>query len=216
MQLKVKFKFLCPTFVLLFLLLKFCLPAGVEANMANPSQPGAAGAEPSGLEQVYINGESLHIDLRGLADETSSEVDQTILVEAIYMVENRSAEKQLDLIFAFGSHFKDFQIWLDEREIASENVSNYGAPQSWRAPGKTPWLNGGEFEYSDNSESGRAQKFSFLLPAGTHRIKARYKARPSFYNRYPLKYWQFAYILAPARQWAGFGGLDVTISAPKD
>jgi hypothetical protein len=216
MRLKVKFKFLCLAFVLLFLLLKFCLPAGVEANMANPSQPGAAGAEPSGLEQVYIASETLSIDLRKLAEVTSSEDDQTILVEVIYVIENQGAERQLELVFAFGSHFKEFQIWLDEREITSQNISNFSAPESWRPPGKTPWLNGREFEYSDNSSAGRAQGFSFLLPPGTHRLKARYKASPSFYNDYPMKYWQFVYVLAPAREWAGFGGLDVTINAPKD
>jgi hypothetical protein len=156
MRLKVKFKFLCLAFVLLFLLLKFCLPAGVEANMANPSQPGAAGAEPSGLEQVYIASETLSIDLRKLAEVTSSEDDQTILVEVIYVIENQGAERQLELVFAFGSHFKEFQIWLDEREITSQNISNFSAPESWRPPGKTPWLNGREFEYSDNSSAGRA------------------------------------------------------------
>jgi len=44
-----------------------------------------------------------------------------------------------------------------------------------------------------------------------------YAAKPTSYatGSSPRLYWQMGYILAPAREWAGFGGLDVHIQVPK-
>lgn len=53
------------------------------------------------------------------------------------------------------------------------------------------------------------------MPPGRHRLRASYSVTPTRYAGSPVKYWQFAYVLAPAREWAGFGGLDVTVSAPR-
>ncbi len=212
MQFKVESKLFSAAFVFLLLVLRFCSPEDVLANSAAPTHGGSLGAEPSGLEQIYILRETLNVDLRKLAEND----DQTILVEAIYDVENTGAEKKLELIFAFGSSFTDFQILLDEREIDSQSLVYKYAPASWKTPEKTPWLDGNDFSYEVDSRSGKSQGFSLIMPAGKHRLKARYKAAPSYHAANPMKYWQFTYILAPAREWAGFGGLDITINAPKD
>lgn len=212
---KFKVKLFSSIFALLFLLVKFSLPDGAAANMADPSHGGALGAEPSGLEEVYILGETLDIDLRSLENNASGD-NQRIGVEAIYEVENRGAEKKLELVFAFGSSFKDFQIWLDEQEVGSQSISNANLPKSWKPPVSTPRSDGGTLSYSVSSRHDRAQGFFVTLPAGKHRLKARYQAIPSYFDGNPVKSWQFAYVLAPVREWAGFGGLDVTIHAPKD
>jgi hypothetical protein len=213
MKFKISLKLFYPAFFFLFFVLHLSEPAATRANMADPAHGGATGAEPSGLEQVFINRETLNIDLRSL-DGTA---EQIVLVEAIYDVENNGAEKKLELVFAFGSGFKDFQIWVDDQEIDSQSLASQNSPPSWKPPLRTPWLNGQTFGYAAATRSRFShvsQGFSVVLPAGKHRLKARYKAFPSYLDSSPLKYWQFAYILAPARQWAGFGGLDVTINVP--
>lgn len=206
-----------PVSVLVLLLLSLCLSATVFANAAAPSQGGHAGAEPTGLEQVFILRESLKIDLRPL--EADAREGQLILVEAVYELENRGAERRLELVFAFGSDFKDFRVWLDEQPVGSQPVRLKEQPQSWDAPDKTPWLDGRKLDYAAGSLSaygGRdSQSFNPVVPAGRHRLRVSYSVAPTRYAASPVRYWQFAYVLAPAREWAGFGGLDVTVSAPQ-
>jgi hypothetical protein len=204
--------------ILASLLLSLCLPAAVFANAAAPSQGGQAGTEPTGLEQVFIVRESLSIDLRRL-DEARSHEGQVILVEAVYELENRGAESRLDLVFAFGSAFKDFRVWLDDQPVGSQPVRLKEQPRSWDVPDTTPWLEGRKLDYAGGSSSSYgardSQSFNPVVPPGRHRLRATYSVTPSRYASSPVLYWQFAYVLAPAREWAGFGGLDVTVSAPR-
>lgn len=208
-----------PVYVLLsLLLLSLCLPSATFANAAAPSQGGAAGAEPTGLEQVFIVRESLNIDLRRLESADSHE-GQLILVEAVYELENSGAERRLELVFAFGSAFKDFRVWLDDQPVGSQHVRLKEQPRSWDAPDTTPWLGGRKLDYAGGSSSyygGRdSQSFNPVVPAGRHRLRVSYAVTPTRYAGSPVRFWQFAYVLAPAREWAGFGGLDVTVSAPR-
>jgi hypothetical protein len=68
-------------------------------------------------------------------------------------------------------------------------------------------------------------EFSVELPPGPSTLSARYRARAwgtaepdltaSRATAYPTVTWQFPYVLAPARDWASFGGLDATIYLPE-
>jgi len=207
-----------PVCVLVSLLLSLCLTTAAFANAAAPSQGGHTGAEPTGLEQVFIVRESLSIDLRRL-EEARSHAGQLILVEAVYELENRGAERRLELVFAFGSAFKDFRVWLDDQPVGSQPVRLKEQPRSWDVPDTTPWLEGRKLGYAGRSKSSYgerdSQSFDPVVPPGRHRLRASYSVTPSRYASSPVLYWQFAYVLAPAREWAGFGGLDVTVSAPR-
>ncbi|MET0624755.1 MAG: hypothetical protein ABW250_17540 [Pyrinomonadaceae bacterium] len=207
-----------PLSVLLSLLLSLCLPAAAFANAAAPSQGGQAGTEPTGLEQVFILRESLNVDLRPL-EEAGSHDGQLILVEAVYELENRGEERRLNLVFIFGSAFKDFRVWLDDQPVGSQPVRLKEQPPSWGVPDTTPWLDGRKLGYAGGSRSSYgardSQSFNPVVPPGRHRLRASYSVTPSRYAASPVRYWQFAYVLAPAREWAGFGGLDVTVSAPR-
>jgi hypothetical protein len=206
-----------PSFRLFLLPLILCLPQQALGNAAAPSQGGSAGAEPTGLEQIFILRESLNIDLRQLGEAEHAE-GRAILVEAIYELENRGAERRVDLVFAFGSGYKDFSVWLDDQPVATRPAQLKDQPQSWKIPRTTPWLKGGQLDYApgDRPLYGQSsQAFSPTIPPGRHRLRAGYMVAPTRFASSPIRYWQFAYILAPAREWAGFGGLDVTVSAPK-
>lgn len=207
-----------PVSVLASLLLCLCLPTATFANAAAPSRRGQTGAEPTGLEQIFILRESLNIDLRRL-EEARSDDGQLILVEAVYELENRGEERRLELVFAFGSAFKDFRVWLDDQPVGSRPVRLKEQPRSWDMPATTPWLDGRQLGYAGSSSASYgghdSQSFNPVVPPGRHRLRAGYSVTPSRYASSPIWYWQFAYILAPAREWGGFGGLDVTVSAPR-
>ena len=199
------------SFVLILLLI---LPFNAFANMASPARPGALHGEPSGLEKIKISREELMVDLRPLLNGEKTSV------EATYFLENIGAEKEVNLVFAFATlGVESFQVWLDEKEIAINKINVEQLPPNWKAPATTPELNSkSPLEYAyfrpqENVMSG----FTIKIGTGKHVLKARYKSEAAS-NRSgaPIKYWQFAYVLAPAREWASFGGLNVTVHLPKD
>ncbi len=199
-------------FLTLILLLILSLPA--LANMASPARPGALHGEPTGLEKIKISREELMIDLRPLLNAEKT------FVEATYFLENIGVEKELKLVFAFGTlGVESFQVWLDEKEITIQQVNVEQLPPSWKAPRTTPELKPQqELEYQHfHLEEKIMSGFAVKIGAGKHVLKARYKSEAASNRRgSPTRYWQFAYVLAPAREWASFGGLNVTVHIPKD
>jgi hypothetical protein len=197
----------------LTLILLFGIHFPAFANMASPARPGALHGEPSGLEKIKISREELVIDLRPLLNAEKT------LVEATYFLENSGAEKELNLVFAFATlGVESFQVWLDEKEIAINQINVAELPSSWKAPQTTPALQPQqELEYQYfRLEEKKMSGFTVKIGAGKHVLKARYKSDAASNRRgEPAKYWQFAYVLAPAREWASFGGLNVTVHLPK-
>src|SRR5205823_5349730 len=58
--------------------------------------------------------------------------------------------------------------------------------------------------------------FAVELPPGRSTLTARYQARACGTDEgYPTATWQFPYVLAPAKEWGGFGGLDVVVHVPE-
>ena len=189
----------------------------ISANVAAPSQGGRITGEPNGLEKIYIRHESLTIDFRDLARENSP---QKIAVEALYEIENTGADKRLDLVFVLATaEVSEFSFFLDETPVAVEMKNFQGLPESWQKPEKTKWLNGTELMYDPAGyNSGQPLKdaaVSLTIPKGSHKLRAAYKADPTKYYGYaPKLLYQFAYILAPAKDWAGFKSLDVKVHIP--
>lgn len=186
-----------------------------RANMAAPSQGGNMTGEPNGLENIFIRNERLTIDFRSVADES---LVKLINVEAVYEVENTSADKSLTLIFVLGtSEISDFNFYLDEQQIAAQVEKAGDLPASWKVPQSTPWHKDRQLVYYPSVGYQKTARIVLTIPSGAHTLKAQYKASSGkFYGEAPLQLYQFAYILAPARNWAGFGGLDVTVHTPDD
>jgi hypothetical protein len=184
-------------------------PGTVRANVGPPYAAGQTAAELVGIEDVAITRERLDIDLRPLA------ANGRVRVEAVYYLHNHGAEKKLDLLFASGAdHVSDFRVSLDEQPAASAPATGVSVPGSWHAPAYTPGLNGGP----GVPYHGRMAPIAFavIVPPGPHTLKVRYAAVAGIhYEGQPTVYRQFAYVLAPARSWAGFGGLDLTVRLPE-
>jgi hypothetical protein len=86
---------------------------------------------------------------------------------------------------------------------------------SWAPPVTTPTADGdGELGYEvHRGDSDPA--FSLRLEPGEHELVVRCTADASASFTEPTVTWQLAYVLAPAREWASFGGLDVEIIVPE-
>src|SRR5690606_33729619 len=77
----------------------------------------------------------------------------------------------------------------------------------------TPAQGGDPFDYASPIEHVLA--FHTTLTRGEHELTVRYAARPTALHRDTLVKMQLAYLLAPARDWGGFGKLHVEVNAPE-
>ena len=229
-------------FLAVLLLLALAPPVVVRANMAAPqpeTRPGDRVVEPAGdLKSVHIERETLTIDLRPLAE------GRPALVEAIYRVRSDGAEtRTLNLLFIAdalapkspgGWRWQNSRwvssregarerpetgVWLDNQPVRTETSErpDIRLPSSWRAPRTTPTLGNGEEELPYDVTSGGTFNFRVALAPGQHLFRVRYEARPAAFSGVSSAaiYWQLAYILAPAREWASFGGLDAKVLLPQ-
>ncbi len=200
------------TTILRALVLFAVMPAVAWANAGPPHVPGRLIGEPNGLESVAIKHERLSFDLRPLARAGSAQV------EARYDIENTGEECTVDLVFVGGPMVSDSTaVVLDEQPISAVWKKVDALPPAWQIPASTPAIGGkGTLPY----RAGAALEiphFSITLKPGAHQLRVRYAAKPTSYatGGAPRLYWQLAYILAPAREWAGSGGLDVHVQLPK-
>jgi hypothetical protein len=210
--------------------------ATARANMAArqpESRTGDAAREPAGaLKSVRIIRETLVIDLRPLAGRHPA------VVEATYAVHNDAGEQGLDLVFVAasmrpgaawvwnghewvpgpGRAGAEGGVWLDGRPVeARADGDAQGLPSAWEAPATTPGLMPGQRPLPLKSEGRGTLSFRVTLPPGPHELRVRYEARPGAYAdaMSDAVYWQLGYVLAPAREWAGFGGLDAKVLLPE-
>jgi hypothetical protein len=201
------------------ILLILLLHPPIHANIG-PKWWGDRTAEPLGLKDVAITHEKLTIDLRPLADV------QPVKVEAIYHLNKAGPARTIELFFLTGvSGVRDFMVRLDDRLLESRELprkkwpgTEDGLPLSWQPPADMPCID------SDKSHSHIYRRpgeqvvlaFSVELPPGRSILSAHYSAKAYDEDEnYPTVTWQFPYILAPAREWGSFGGLDVTVYLPE-
>ncbi|HEX6746278.1 MAG TPA: hypothetical protein VF092_03105 [Longimicrobium sp.] len=195
------------------------LPMGTaRGNMAAPPEPrtvkhGSQLGEPAGgLRDVFIERETLHIDVRPLAR------GKPATIEAVYLVRNDGPARTLDLLFvANGLAAGTSAVAVDGKSVPSQPGAAGPLPASWQPPASTPDPasdSAATLPYEPRSRGALA--FRVTLPAGRHEIRVRYPAEASAYSRNDLTpIWQLGYVLAPARDWAGFGTLDVRVDYPR-
>jgi hypothetical protein len=185
--------------------------APLWANAGPSSTSARVVAEPVGISDVRIASEALLIDLRPLETGDAARVD------AVYYLQNDGPVQSLDLLFAFGSReTSDFQVTLDGEPIEGV-LQKAPMPKEWMPPRMTPALSGnGVITYADGWSTVYPLAFSIVVPPGESVLAVRYRATAKHTYARPAMYRQFAYILAPARAWAGFGGLELTIHVPEE
>lgn len=198
-------------------LLALALPALLLANMANPIQEGDRLGEPSAsLRDVHVAGERLRVDLRPL------EHGGPAAVEAVYRLRNDGAARTLDLVFVADALADSGGVWLNGVPVPAV-ADTLRLPEGWRAPETTPGVGGREdllyvetrWGPTGDTLHSDVIRFALPLPPGEHEVRVRYAAEATRQSRgSPAVFWQLAYILAPARQWASFGALDARVELP--
>lgn len=193
--------------------------AAAWANMAEPPEPytvraGSRVGEPAGgLRDVFIEHEALRFDLRPLAK------GRPVWVEAVYRVRNDGPARALDLLFvANGLARGATSVTVDGHPVSATPGAAGALPPTWRAPATTPGFDfdtsGSTLAYEPRGEG--TLSFRVQLPAGRHQIRVRYPAEASVHSVNRLTpVWQLGYVLAPARDWGGFGGMEVRVEAPQ-
>ena len=184
----------------------------VAANAAPPYMPGEVVGEPNvGLANIRIEREVLTFDLRPLVD------GQSVPVTATYELNNQGTAAAIDLVFVAASIDDSASgVWLDGHPVPAERPDpGTGAPPAgeWDAPRDTPALDGGRPLYYETRTPGSIF-FTIDLPPGRHDMEVRYFAAPGAHQGDIARYWQLGYVLAPAREWGGFGSLEVAVQLP--
>lgn len=185
------------------------------ADAAPPWRPGDPVGSPSGpVKDVYIEHEDLTMDLSGIAGDNP----QKALVVAGYRLRNDGAPRSIDLVFVTASSdISAVQVTLDGTDVPAAKSTLGPAPKTWQAPATTPGI-GGSSDLTYQVNLAATITFRVDLGAGEHQLGSRYSAMPSQYSgeatAYEPVYWQLAFVLAPARQWEGFGDLAVRAKVP--
>jgi hypothetical protein len=171
-------------------------------------------SEPVGIRHIRIVRENLAIDLRPASR------NEKATVEATYQLHNDGPQQSLELLFASGSaDVSGFEAVFDGQPVQARPVSGATIPESWKPPKQTPGFGEGrKIDYAPGSRDFHAVKtvgFSLAVAPGPHTLTVRYSAAVGTnWLGHPTIYRQFAYVLAPARAWESFGGLDVTVQLP--
>jgi hypothetical protein len=164
--------------------------------------------EPTGLREVRVLSESLLIDLRPMSDRSH------VAVEAVYHLENPGKARKLTLTFLARGNLDRFEALLNETELVSEEIKEEAALADWTRAEVRPGRHGyvGLPEVDIAFMIGR--RVQFTLPEGRHTLAVQYQVPPSDRASDPTILWTLKYVPAPAREWEGFGGLELTIHAP--
>lgn len=189
------------------------VPVLLRANMANPVEPGDRVGEPAAaLAGVVVERERLDVDLRPLERGEPAEV------EAVYRLRNDGPARALEMVFVADALADGGRVTLDGRPVpVAESPADTALPARWLAPRTTPGMGrDGPLAYeAGQGDAAGTLRFRLPLAAGKQTVAVRYRARATAHSTgSPVVHWQLAYVLAPARQWAGFGGVDLRVQLP--
>jgi len=187
----------------------------VFANAGPPMRGGELAAEPSGLDAIHILSEALDIDLRPLSRA------EPVHVSATYILRNEGSARDVALMFVTASNrVQGLRVTLNDQSVPASlaTLDPTELPAAWRPPAITPGLDSRDLGYypaSMNGGSLATAMFKPHIPAGQSALSVQYTAEAVRYNyAEPTVHWQFGYSLAPARAWASFGLLQVTVHVP--
>lgn len=190
-------------------------PVVALADAAPPWSPGDPVGAPSGpVKDVYIEHEDLSLDMTGVAGSDP----RGATVEAAYNLRNDGAARRIDLVFVTSStDVSRVELTLDGAPVSSVQGMLGTSPSTWQPPAVTPAIGGGP-DLAYRQRPPAAITFEIDLGVGEHVMRSRYVAMAARYSgdatAHEPVFWQLAFVLAPARQWEGFGDLDVIAKIP--
>ncbi|BCX03081.1 MAG: hypothetical protein KatS3mg053_1019 [Candidatus Roseilinea sp.] len=138
---------------------------------------------------------------------------------ATYTLNNRGSSREVALMFITHSgRAVSFEVKLNDEsiELNAHQVNPASLPAKWRPPKSIPGLDGALIPYLPSSfrDSEIAiARFEPVILAGLNTSTAQYEAEVARYVRGGTltDQWLLACSLTPARSWASFGQLNVTV-----
>jgi hypothetical protein len=194
-------------------------PASVSANF----RPGAFG-EPAGeplesdwFRNIHVLHEDLHFDLRPLED------DGFPVVEVRYRIRNDGPALDAPLEF-ISPGIRRSSVLVDGCVVPADAMGDPRHLDEWHMEVDVPTIGGGTHPYSyilggtrRGDPDGESIRFVASMEHGEHDLLVRYDVRPMSHAGWRMaEQFDVAYLLAPARAWASFGELDVTVLLPEE
>lgn len=198
----------------LVLLVLFLPSAKCLGNLSGPWHPGQLLLDVEGVKDIAIVREKLQIDLRPL------EQRDLIKITATYVIDHRLPPKDLPLTFITGvDSVKGVHCRHNGKPLSFTTRQVVNMPANWKPPGETPgFVPDEQLLNSRNITDTQHEWILFTVPlqTGQQVIEVSYEVEAGAYYSlyYTARYWQTAYILAPARTWKSFGKLEVEVLAP--
>lgn len=200
---------------LFFVLLISLLPSSrCLGNLSGPWHGGQLLIDVDGVKDIAIVREKLRIDLRPL------EQGNMIRITATYVIDHSQSPRNLPLTFITGvQSVQGIRCSVDGSPLPFTKKQVREMPESWKPPTQTPgFVPDEQLLYSRSITDTQHEWILFTVPlqTGKQTIEVSYEVEAGsyYYERSTAKYWQTAYILAPARTWKSFGGLDLEVLAP--
>lgn len=165
----------------------------------------AVGEVLGGSKRLAVERETLNIDFRPLLNK-----DPRARIEVIYKLVNSGASLEQQLFLAA----RDAVVELDGLPVTIRPAS-LELPLDFRPPDTTPALALQPPIYYSPAVAKEGLSFTITVPTGEHLLRLLYSApaqERSFSS--PSLFWQFGYILAPGKEWASHGGLDLYVYLP--
>ena len=200
--------------ILLSILMLGIISTAAIANITSPHTFGDLVGEPTGsLRSLAIIREMLSLDLRP--------IDKVGLarIVATYQVSNQGQSTSVDLVF-ISPGIKAGSISVDGASVPSTPLKLLNLPPQWQPPktvpgiSELPLVQQPKNKYKVNPTLASGLRFIATLAPGEHQLQVSYDMHPSTSDDALYRDYQIAYILAPARSWADFGVLEVSVNLP--
>ena len=193
-----------------------CAGAPALANMGKPWRDGDLAGEPVGFERTRVAEEHLWIDMTQLQGE-----EQGIGVQVRYELEHRGPASVLKPLFAVGPvHIRDFQAHVGDRAVPTRvlKLQRKALPAAWLGSGARQLPGSPAYDTAqDQADTVDVVEVTLPVSEGANSVRIAYRATPMvrLHGDGPTYAYQFEYLLAPARSWAGFGKLVAEIEVPQ-
>lgn len=185
-------------------------PGAAPANVGRAERPGDAAGEPWVAPALpAVEREALLVDLRPLA------AGEPARIAASYRFHAGEALPELRLVFG-SPGVTSGAVLLDGAALPSSPLDASRLPPEWRAPVDLPGIDGEPVRFEPEASRVGGLAFTATLSPGPHVLTVEARVRPGEHHgrRSPNRDYLIAYLLAPARQWAGFGELELTVELP--
>ncbi|MCS6886190.1 MAG: hypothetical protein RMM17_10530 [Acidobacteriota bacterium] len=155
--------------------------------------------------QIAVERETLNIDLRGLASDSNK-----VKIEARYRLANSGGPVERRFWLAAENAVVTF-----DGVVVKLEKGLLPLPLDFRPSDTTPGVGVSPPLYYSVRLPTEGLTFSLTVPTGRHELLVRYDAEASVSVTDAVTlFWQLGYVLAPARGWSSYNGLDLYVYLP--